>query len=110
MTQGRTHSMSGPGQQRSSSPRNPTSGLLPTTDSSRTSRHFRKVPKAEVPLAWKGAIARMALPQRIEQRLCIFQDRRVEPFGEPTVDRCEEITGFGALALVAPEAGEASSG
>jgi hypothetical protein len=46
----------------------------------------------------------------VEQRLGVLQDRRVEPFGEPAVDRREKITGFGALALVAPEAGKAHGG
>jgi hypothetical protein len=39
-----------------------------------------------------------------------LQDRRVEAFGEPVVDRREEIASLGALALVAPEAGEAGGG
>jgi hypothetical protein len=42
--------------------------------------------------------------QVIEQRLRLFQHRRVEAFGEPVVDWREEITGFGAFALVTPEA------
>jgi hypothetical protein len=46
----------------------------------------------------------------IQQRLRLLQDRRVEAFGEPSVDRGEEIVGFGALALVAPQAGEAGGG
>src|SRR5262249_21695323 len=45
--------------------------------------------------------------QLIEQRFGVLQDGRVEAFGEPVVDRREEITGFGALPLVAPEAGKA---
>src|SRR5215467_12147055 len=45
--------------------------------------------------------------QLVEQRLGILEDRRVEAFGEPAVDWREEITGFGALALITPEAGEA---
>ena len=45
--------------------------------------------------------------QLIEQRLGILQDRDVEAFGESAVNRGEEITGFGAFALVAPETGEA---
>jgi hypothetical protein len=36
-----------------------------------------------------------------------LQDRRVEALGEPAIDRREETTGFSALALIAPEAGEA---
>src|SRR5215470_20167171 len=45
--------------------------------------------------------------QLIEQRLGVLQDRCVESFGEPAVDRREKIMGFGALALITPEAGEA---
>src|SRR5262249_24307703 len=40
----------------------------------------------------------------------LFQVRRVEAFGEPAVDGREEIAGFGALDLVAPEASEAGRG
>jgi hypothetical protein len=47
-------------------------------------------------------------PQLIEERLGILQDGRVEAFGEPPVDRREEITGLDELALVAPKAGEGS--
>ena len=39
-----------------------------------------------------------------------MQDRRVEPLSEPVVDGGEEIAGFGALALVAPDAGEVGGG
>jgi hypothetical protein len=46
----------------------------------------------------------------VEQRFGVLQNRRVETFGEPTVDRREKITGFGALALITPEAGEAGRG
>src|SRR5215467_3749590 len=48
--------------------------------------------------------------QLIEQRLGILQDRRAEAFGEPAVDRGEQVTGLGAFALVAPEPGEAGGG
>jgi hypothetical protein len=48
--------------------------------------------------------------QLFEQDLCFFQVRRVEPFRKPAVDREEEFVGFRALALVAPEAGEADAG
>ena len=40
--------------------------------------------------------------QLVEQGLSLLQVDRVEAFGEPAVDRREEITGFGAFALVAP--------
>jgi hypothetical protein len=34
---------------------------------------------------------------------------RVEAFGEPAINWCEEIAGFGGFPLVAPEAGELKS-
>ena len=37
--------------------------------------------------------------QLIEQRLCLLQVQRVEAFGEPAVDRGEEVAGFGAATL-----------
>src|SRR5262252_6748393 len=48
--------------------------------------------------------------QLVEQRLGILQDRCVEAFGEPVVDRREQFAGLGAFALIAPEAGEAGRG
>ena len=48
--------------------------------------------------------------QLVEQRLRLFQIGGVEAFGEPAVDRREEIAGFGAAALVAAEPGEAHGG
>ena len=50
------------------------------------------------------------LRQFVEQRLRFFEIRRVEPLGEPAVDRGEECVGFGAAALVAAEPGEAHRG
>jgi len=50
------------------------------------------------------------LPQLLQQRLRVDQVAGVEAFGEPAVDRGEEVAGFGALALIAPEAGEARRG
>jgi hypothetical protein len=44
--------------------------------------------------------------QLVQWRLGVLQDRRVETFGEPAIDGREEIAGFGALALITPEAGE----
>jgi hypothetical protein len=49
-------------------------------------------------------------PELIEQRLGLLQDRRVQPFGEPAVDRRKQVAGFGALALIAPQADEAGGG
>src|SRR5258707_9326240 len=45
--------------------------------------------------------------QLVEQRLGVPQDRRVEAFGEPAIPQREEVVSFRALALVAPQAGEA---
>ena len=45
--------------------------------------------------------------QLIEQRLRLFQVERLEAFGEPVVDRCEQIVGFLALTLRLPQAREA---
>jgi hypothetical protein len=41
----------------------------------------------------------------IEQRLRLFEIRRGEAFGEPAIDRREEVAGFGATVLVAAEPG-----
>src|SRR6516162_1949497 len=46
----------------------------------------------------------------VEQRLCLFEVGRAEAFGEPAVDRREQIAGFAATALVAAEPGEAHHG
>ena len=54
--------------------------------------------------------ASVALRQRRQQRFGVLQVSRIEPLGEPPVDRGEEIAGLLALALVAPEAGEAGGG
>src|ERR1700738_2471774 len=47
------------------------------------------------------------LGQLVEQRLGVPQDRRVEAFGEPAIHQREEVVSFRALALIAPQAGEA---
>src|ERR1700737_465975 len=46
----------------------------------------------------------------VEQRFCLFEIGGVEAFGEPAVDRREQVAGFGAAALVAAEPGEARGG
>jgi len=38
--------------------------------------------------------------------LASFKGRRVQAFGEPTVDWREQFARFGALALIAPQASE----
>ena len=47
------------------------------------------------------------LGQLVDQRPGVPQDRRVEAFGEPAIDRRKKVTGFAALALFAPEARKA---
>src|SRR6516162_2300425 len=46
-------------------------------------------------------------PQLVQQRLRLLQIGSVEAFGEPAVDRSEEVAGFGAAALIAAQPGEA---
>ena len=46
----------------------------------------------------------------VEQCFGILQIGGVEALGEPAVGRREEITGFGAFALISPEAREAGGG
>jgi hypothetical protein len=48
--------------------------------------------------------------QLIEQRLRLLQIARVEPLGEPAVNRSEQFACLLQPALVAPEAGEAHCG
>ena len=45
--------------------------------------------------------------QPVEQRLGVPQDRRIEAFGERAIHQRQEVVSFRALALVAPQAGEA---
>lgn len=47
------------------------------------------------------------LPQFDEKRLRVLQIPGIKTFGEPIVDRIEQVTGFRAFALVAPEPGKA---
>src|SRR6266436_409628 len=49
-------------------------------------------------------------PQLVQQRLRLLKVGRVEAFGEPAVDRHEDIAGFGAPALVVPKAREVGGG
>jgi hypothetical protein len=48
--------------------------------------------------------------QLLEQRLRLLQIERVETFGEPAVDRSEQIEGLIPLALIAPEPRQARCG
>ena len=48
--------------------------------------------------------------QFVEQRLCVFEVGGIEAFGEPAVDRREQVERFGLTTLVAAEPGEARGG
>ena len=48
--------------------------------------------------------------QFVEQRFCLFEVGGVEAFGEPAVDRREQVAGLGAAALLAAQPGEAHGG
>jgi hypothetical protein len=52
----------------------------------------------------------MSSGQLIEQRLRLLQIARVEAFGEPAVDRSEQIASVISLVLLAPEPGRAHRG
>ena len=47
--------------------------------------------------------------QCIEQRLGLFEIGGVEAFGEPAIDRCQQIAGFGGSALPAHQIRETST-
>ena len=49
-------------------------------------------------------------PEFVEQRLGVFEVGRVEAFGEPSIDRRQDVVGFGTATLVAAEPGEAHGG
>src|SRR4029453_11316419 len=46
-------------------------------------------------------------PQRLQQRPSLLQVSRVEALGEPVIDRRQERTRLGSLALLLPEARQA---
>ena len=52
----------------------------------------------------------LSVAKFVEQRLRVFEIGSVEALSEPAVDWREEITGFGAVAVVVPVAGEARGG
>ena len=41
----------------------------------------------------------MSLREPLQQQFGLLEDRRVEALGEPAVNWCEEVAGFGAFAL-----------
>src|SRR5262245_61252429 len=48
--------------------------------------------------------AGVALRQRLQQRPGLLEVSGVKPLGEPAIDRCQELVGLGALALLLPQA------
>ena len=58
---------------------------------------------AKAKAAEAGAIT-CSRRQLVEQRLGLFQIERVEAFGEPALDRGEQIASLIPLALIAPRA------
>ena len=61
-----------------------------------------KIGSGEVTLGGDGKLSGDI--QFVEQSLGLLQIERIEPFGEPAVDRCEKLAGVIPLALIAPEA------
>ena len=50
-----------------------------------------------------GVATKRSWCQLVQQRLSLFQIKRVEALGEPAVDRSEQIAGLIPLALIALE-------
>src|SRR5262245_28555968 len=48
--------------------------------------------------------------QLLQQRLGLLEVSRVKALGEPAIDRCQQLVGLGALALMLPQASEAHGG
>src|SRR5215471_1742313 len=66
-------------------------------------------------LSWRlwgsqGVSTAGALRQRVQQRLRLLEVGGVKPLGEPAVDGCQQLVGFGPLALLLPEARKAHGG
>src|SRR4029077_2169609 len=73
-------------------------------------RNLRKM--VHVRVSTRGWALRQAgnLTKRVQQRLRLFKIGRVETFGEPTVDRREEVAGFPVATLIAAESCKAHRG
>ena len=64
---------------------------------------------------WRDGVLPVALVagagcRGVEKSLCGFQIGRVEPLGEPVVDRLEERQGISGTALIAQQPGKARGG
>ena len=53
-----------------------------------------------LPRADRGSFLALADRQLLEQRLGVFQIRRLEALGEPAIDGREQVVGLPALALL----------
>ena len=84
--------------------------------------HFRPMPHESASYsrgykhthpALEGRQARsagVALRQHLQQCLGLLQIGGVKALGEPGVDRCQQLTGFDALALLLPQPTQAHGG
>src|SRR6516165_2874741 len=59
---------------------------------------------------WLGEADNRRSAQLVEQRFGVLQIGSVEAFGEPAIDRCQEVARCEALALVAPQPRETRCG
>ena len=76
-----------------------------------TANHHRSLSMACARLGCrKNERSTLSSDQLIEQRLRLFQIERIEPFGEPAVDRSKKIAGLIPLTLIAPEPRHAHRG
>src|SRR5437660_1754637 len=57
-----------------------------------------------------GGRSNRYIAQFFKQRLGLLEVERVEPLGEPAVDRRQKLVRLGGLALVPPQPGEAGGG
>src|SRR5215471_9531494 len=52
----------------------------------------------------------LEIERLLQERLRLLQVSRITALREPARDRCQEVSGFGALALLLPQAGQAHGG
>src|SRR5437773_4889748 len=52
----------------------------------------------------KGGSTSVALRKLLDQRLGLLEVSSIEPLGEPVIDRCQQLIGLSALALLLPQA------
>ena len=54
-----------------------------------------------------GAVTQARSAELVEQSPRLFQIGSIEAFGEPAVDRCQQIAGFGLPTVLAQQPGQA---